>query len=137
MKIKRNQLIILLIIGLIFPLLINNNINFSDTQKTTVINPKSSGGYNLSFIHIDGSISGNWTATAGETWCNIVNGKYVIENVTIDASGSPIGSGILINNSKNEYFIIRNCTVNNAEGFPNAGIKLENTNNGTLTNNNC
>ncbi|NVM34764.1 MAG: right-handed parallel beta-helix repeat-containing protein [Candidatus Lokiarchaeota archaeon] len=139
MKIKREQLVVLLIIGLIFPLMINNNINFSDEQKTTVINPKSSGGYTVPFIHVDGSIANIWSDTADDYgWCYFDNGFYIIENVTIDADDSPTGSGILINNSKNEYFIIRNCTIFNADYvFSDSGILLENTNNGTIINNIC
>ena len=100
--------------------------------------PKQSAGYSESFIHVDG----NWTDTANDNdWCygqGTWQEPYVIENVPIDASSSPTGSGIFINNSKNEFFIIRNCTVYNAgSGLYDGGIKLENTNNGTLTNNNC
>ena len=99
---------------------------------------KKSGYWSVNFIHIDG----NWSYTVGNySWCSGDGSRsspYKIENVSIDASGSPTGSGILINNSKNEYFIIRNCTVYNAgSGSYDGGIKLENTNNGTLINNNC
>ncbi|GAH12473.1 unnamed protein product, partial [marine sediment metagenome] len=63
---------------------------------------------------------------------------YIIENVTIDATSSLTGSGFLIENSKNDYFIIRNCNVTNAGNtVDDAGIKLKHTNNGTLINNNC
>ncbi|MFW9873341.1 MAG: right-handed parallel beta-helix repeat-containing protein [Candidatus Thorarchaeota archaeon] len=63
---------------------------------------------------------------------------YVIENVTIDATNSPTGSGIFIENSM-VSFIIRNCSVynanNSAAGY--AGIRLRSTYNGILINNNC
>lgn len=139
MKIKRKQLIILLIIGLIFPLIINNNSNLRDEQKSNTINLKSSGGYTESFIHIDGTNPKNWSWTAGNnSWCYFNSGFYFIENVTIDASNSPIGNGIFIENSKNQYFIIRNCTVyNSGASYYSAGIRFENTCNGTLKNNNC
>ena len=137
MKFKAKKLGILLVIGLVFPLIINNTVNFNVDQKTNLENPKPSNG--LTFIHIDGSNPNNWTWTAGNySWCYFDNGYYIIENVTIDANGSPTGSGILINNSKNDYFIIRNCTIFNADSyFLDSGIWLENTNNGTIENNNC
>ena len=110
-------------------------------DETNLNNPKTSRSWwnNFSFIHIDG----NWSTAAGYEWCRgdgSWSNPYVIENITIDAISSPTESGIFINNSKNEYFVIRNCTVYNSPGswfIPNAGIKLENTNNGTLTLNNC
>ena len=83
----------------------------------------------------------NWTWAASQAWCSGSGTEldpYIIENISIDASSSPTGSGIFINNSKNDYFIIRNCNVTNAgSGNYDAGIKLENTNHGTLINNNC
>lgn len=101
-------------------------------------NPKKSGDWNLQFIHIDG----NWSHTVGNyTWCSgdgSWTNPYIIENVTIDASSSPTRSGILINNSKNDYFIINNCNVYNAgSGYNDSGIKLENSNNGTITGCKC
>ena len=138
MKTKTKTFVILLIIGLVFPLILDYNFNYDIEEINNSIDPNSSGGYIESFIHIDGSIANNWTDTLAKPWCNLVNGVYVIENVTIDASSSPTGSGIYIENSKNEYFIIRNCTVYSAGNVNyDAGIKLENVNNGTLTNNNC
>ena len=84
---------------------------------------------------------GNWSTAAGYEWCSgdgSWGNPYVIENVTIDADNSPTGSGIFINNFKNDYFIINNCTVYDAgSGTYDAGIKLENTDNGALINNNC
>jgi len=118
---------------------INNNaviaeVDFGEGDNANLTNPKSSAFWTMDYIHIDG----NWSDTVNEDWCSgdgSWDNPYVIENVTIDASSSPTGSGIFINNSKNDYFIIRNVTVYNAGG--DAGIKLENTNNGSLTNNNC
>ena len=82
----------------------------------------------------------NWSKTANENdWCNgngSLSNPYIIENVTIDATSSPTGCGIYVNNSQTEYFTIRNVTVYNAgSGYYDAGFKLENTNNGTLMNN--
>jgi len=121
MKNKSKIKIFIVILGLIFAFLSISNYNIFNEQDGTIEirnegnfkRLKKSGGYVESFIHIDGSIPGNWSATTSYGWCYIDNGVYVIENVTIDASSSPTGSGILINNYKNEYFIIRNCTVYN------------------------
>ena len=106
--------------------------DISDNPNSTVL--RTSGFWNLTYIYIDN----NWSAAEGEEWCKKENGFYIIENVTIDATNSPTGCGIYINNSKNDYFIIRNCTVYNAEfGDQYAGILLENTHNGTLIDNDC
>ncbi len=82
----------------------------------------------------------NWGKIVLEnSWCSgfgTWNDPYVIEYVMID--GQNAGNCIEIKNSKNSYFIIRNCKVYNAHGGDWAGgIKLSDTNNGTLTNNNC
>ena len=131
---------------MVFAFLSINNYNvFNDQDGTIEIgdethleSPKRSGYWTPNFIHIDGSIPNNWSATTGYPWCYVDNGVYIIENVTIDAGSSPTGNGIFINNSKNEYFIIRNCTVYNAgSGADEAGIKMENTNNGMVVKNNC
>ncbi len=153
MKIQSKLTVIMLVFGLMFATSAISNYNFSNDYENSVNNieiqdeinlrsPKIAGGYFESFIHIDGSIPNNWSATASsKVWCS-GNGSwsnpYIIENVTIDASSSPTESGIYIENSKNEYFIIRNCTVFAAgSGTFDGGIKLENTNNGTLFMNNC
>jgi parallel beta-helix repeat protein len=134
---KREKLIVFMIIGLILPLLINTNSNFIKKSEYPKIKPKTTSGYTAAFIHIDG----NWTGTTSFDWCSgdgSKNNPYLIENVTIDASNSPTGNGIFINNSKNEYFMIRNCTILNAvTSFFDSGIWLENTNNGTILNNTC
>lgn len=146
MKNKSKTKIFILILGISFTLStisifsiiddLGNNEGIKEIRDE--INLKSlklSGAYIESFIHIDG----NWSATTSYDWCSgdgSWSNPYIIENVTIDASSSPTGSGIFINNSKNIYFIIRNCTVYNApSGFYDAGIKLENTSNGTIINN--
>ncbi|NVM18784.1 MAG: right-handed parallel beta-helix repeat-containing protein [Candidatus Lokiarchaeota archaeon] len=142
MKSNTKKLAILLVIGLVFPLILNYNFNFSNNHnhKPNVVNLKKSGGYSESFIHIDGSIPGNWSDTVSTySWCDgsgTWEDPYIIENVTVDCGGT--GSGILIENSDTDYFIIRNCTVYNAGDVNwDGGILLENVNNGTLTNNNC
>ncbi|MFX1392585.1 MAG: NosD domain-containing protein [Promethearchaeota archaeon] len=135
--------VIILVLGIIFAILNTSNRNFSEIQgnndgsveirdKTKLKTPRISGAFTESFIHIDG----NWSDALGKGWFSgdgSWGNPYVIENVTIDASNSPTGNGIFLNNSKNVYFIIKNCTIYNAAD----GIRLENTNNGTLLKNNC
>jgi len=137
MKSKLKKIIILFM-GLLIAFSLNNTLIDNKGAQNEFDIPKISAGYSESFIHVDG----NWTDTKNDNdWC-IGSGTwqepYVIENVTIDASSSPTGSGIFINNSKNEFFIIRNCTVyNGGSGEYDGGIKLKNTSNGTLIKNNC
>ncbi len=149
MKFKKKTRI-LIVLGLFFVGLSifnnNNRINNSavvaevdlrEDDNANLTNPKGSAFWTVDYIHIDG----NWSDTLKEDWCNgdgSWGNPYVIENVIIDASSSPTENGIFINNSKNDYFIINNCTVTKAGiGTWESGIKLENTNNGSLTNNNC
>ncbi len=130
---------------------ITSNINFNSLRSNQVLNEtienngnsiltiKSAGFWsNFSYIHITGS---NWTIAASYEWCRgsgTWSDPYIIENMTIDASSSPTGSGILIENSKNVYFIIRNVTVyNSGTTWLDGGIILSNTNNGTLLGNNA
>ncbi len=145
---KENRVkLIIITIGIIFAIStnsksifiapLNNNENLETRDKFSSKRPKNSGFWTLNSIHVDN----NWSATAVLDWCSgdgSWSNPYVIENVTIDASSSPTGSGIYINNSKSDYFIIRNVTVYNAgsDFFYDAGIKLNNSNNGTLINNN-
>ena len=135
MKTKTKKLVLLLVIGLIFPLFVNTNSNYIVKQKTILENPKHSGGYVEPYIYVTGA---TWASTASsEPWCYLDNGVYIIENVTVDASSSPTGSGILIENSAVD-FIIRNCTLSNAGTGPlNAGIMLDHVDKGTIYNNTC
>ena len=144
MKTKTKNLAILLVVGLIFPLILSYNFNFNNKLKhdTNIVKLKVSGGHTVPFIHINASIPGNWSNTVSTyEWCDgdgSWGNPYIIENVTIDASSSPTGCGILIEDSKNDYFIIRNCSISHVpSGVSFAAIKLENTNNGTLIKNNC
>jgi len=140
--------ILLLTFGLVLTIYCINNytiFNFQgendgitlNREGTDLKSPKSSGYWTPNFIHVDG----NWSATTSYDWCSgdgSWNNPYIIENVTINAFGSPTGCGILIENSINDYFIIRNCTVfNSGTTILNAGIRMENTNNGILKNNTC
>jgi len=153
MRNKRRIKIIIIILGIVFALLHISNFNILHVQRENdgtienrdevkLKNLKKSGAYSESFIHIDGSIPDNWSDTASTyDWCSgdgSWGSPYIIENVTIDAGGSPTGSGILIRNSINDYFIIRNCTSYNSGNLTtDGGIKLEYTDNGMLINNNC
>lgn len=129
---KKEKLIIFLIIGLVVPLSIKRNISFSDNQETIKLDPKRSGEYTEAFIHVDD----NWSATTDKDWCSgegSWSNPYIIENVTIDASNSPTGYGIYIQDS-NVSLIIRNCKVYNSVDY---GIYLAETNNSKIINNNC
>ncbi|MFW9784598.1 MAG: NosD domain-containing protein [Candidatus Heimdallarchaeota archaeon] len=86
---------------------------------------------NFTFIHLTGS---NWTIANETEWCSgsgTWGNPYLIENMIINATDSPINSGIYIENSTNVFFQIKNITI---FGTTN-GIKLENTNNGAMINN--
>ncbi|HDZ17102.1 hypothetical protein LCGC14_1213810 [marine sediment metagenome] len=149
----KSKTTILIILGTIFAFSILINAKFSyfgwnnsENLEVSIESNLKGADYWLlpgAQIFIDNSNPNyNWSKTANENdWCNgngSLNNPYVIENVTIDATSSPTGCGIYINNSQTEYFTIRNVTVYNAgSGYYNAGIKLENTNNGTLKNNIC
>jgi parallel beta-helix repeat protein len=138
MKIKmKNVFILLLLIPIIFSistqLTPKNRIETTQADlKNGTSNLRQAGFWNnLTFIHITGS---NWTLTNQSDWCSgsgTFGDPYLIENMIINASGSPTGCGIFIENSNSVYFKIRNITIFEATN----GIKLENTNNGFLINN--
>ncbi|MFX0070436.1 MAG: NosD domain-containing protein, partial [Candidatus Hermodarchaeota archaeon] len=116
----------------------DNSITINSTKEDFINNTPKKSDYwpDVSFIHVNG----NWTETnTTYDWCTgsgTYDDPYVIQNVIVDAGGDD--NGILINNSKNDYFIIKNCTVSNSGSLTyDAGIRLENTNNGTLINNTC
>ncbi|MFX1341012.1 MAG: nitrous oxide reductase family maturation protein NosD [Promethearchaeota archaeon] len=118
-----------------------NNMGGMNTKDESYLkNPHISKSWwdNFTFIHIT---EANWSIAASYEWCRgdgSSSNPYIIENITIDASSSPTGSGIYIQDSKNVYFVIRNCTVNNApDKADQGGIKLENVNNGTIIENYC
>jgi len=123
-----------------------NNASYEDLitiEDIDDVMPKTSW-YNNSEapISIDELSSNNWAWARTQPWCSKGDGSwadpYVIENVTIDATGAASGSGIFIENSRSAYFKINNCTVFNApSGTNDAGIRFENSTNGTIINNNC
>lgn len=90
MKTKTKKLMILLVIGLIFPLILNYNFNFSNIHKPNIDNLKTSSPYvNIQIIDTwktNTSNIGNWTWARTQPWCTKGNGTesnpYVIEDVT-------------------------------------------------------
>jgi len=138
MKINMKHIFAFLMLFLIiFSISIQNNMNnynepCQEDLKIRTFNLKSAGYWNnFTFIHITNL---NWTIANETDWCSgsgTWDNPYLIENMIINASDSPIGCGIFIENSVNVYFTIRNVTVFDTTN----GIKLENTNKGTLINN--
>ncbi len=131
--------------------------NYGSEKSRIELKLKKAGHWVIigSPIYIDDSDpSFNWTITEQtQPWCNLINGVYVIENVTVDGLYS--GNAIEIYNS-NVSFIIRNNTflnadysnmvllsnVNNSIIFNNTmkngdyvGLRLLNSNNNTISNN--
>ncbi|TFF90922.1 MAG: hypothetical protein EU548_00540 [Promethearchaeota archaeon] len=99
-----------------------------DTKKGI----KSSSFWNLGTpIEIDDTDpTKNWTYTKdNNAGCNLVDGVYIIENVTIDLGGAA-NPGIKVSDS-NKSFIIQNCTILNA----NEGIRFLNVNNSIVYDN--
>ena len=132
MKTKRIITFFLLIL-MIFSVTIH--INIKQNQIYVNDNPSflkvNTFWTNISFIHITGL---NWTDAGLSDWCSgsgSWDNPYLIENIIINASNSPIGCGILIENSTNVYFKIQNVTI--YEGID--GIRLENTKKGTIFDN--
>ncbi|MFX0180918.1 MAG: NosD domain-containing protein [Candidatus Hodarchaeota archaeon] len=116
---------------------IQNNMKNSiesaqEDLKIRPFNLKPAGFWNnFTFIYITGL---NWTIANQSDWCSgsgTWDNPYLIENMIINATDSPIGCGIFIENSINVYFKITNVTIFGTT----YGIKLENTNNGALINN--
>ncbi|MHA1275057.1 MAG: right-handed parallel beta-helix repeat-containing protein, partial [Promethearchaeota archaeon] len=89
-----------------------------NSQNSEIIIKTADFWTNFTFIHVDN----NWTSFGPWLKGDGSEGNpYRIENITIDATNSPTGYGIFIENSKNVHFIINNCTIINAA---NAGIRL-------------
>jgi parallel beta-helix repeat protein len=138
MKIKITHGIMFLMLFLIISS-VSLQSNMIDSTETTqedlqerLFNLKTAGFWNnYTFIHITNL---NWTVASSKEWCTgsgTWGDPYIIENMIINASDSPIRCGILIENSVNVYFKIQNVTITDSIN----GIKFENTNKGTLLNN--
>ena len=88
---------------------------------------------------IDENGGGNftWSQLSQFAWCSGLGSytdPYILADLSIDAQS--IGSGILIENSYNNYFVISGYTITNAEASGgNAGIKLNWVHDGTITQN--
>ena len=136
-----------LAISLLMALLLNNALIFNNEAQTELSIPKQSAGYSDPIIFVNGTATGiganNWTWAKDQSWCSgggLWGTPYIIENVRINASDSPTGSGIYIINSLDDYFIIKNCTIINAQGGVSgygAGIELLNCSRGLIFNNTC
>jgi len=111
-----------------------NKLIETNQDYFTIENPgiKIAGFWdNFTYIHIT---TLNWTDANETEWCSgsgTFADPYRIENMIINATNSPIGCGILIENSINAYFTIENVTIFGGSN----GIELENTNNGALIGN--
>ena len=136
-KIKNISILGLFLISSLFltSIKIENDTTFlyQEISKKDTLN--SSGFWsNFTYIHV----KNNWTdfpvIDGDGSWSK----PYTIENMSIDATTSPTGSGILIEDSKDVYFKIKNCTISNW-GLTNedGGIKLLNSSNGIIENNTC
>jgi len=138
MKIKTKHIFTFLMLFLIiFAISTQNNVKngietAQEDLKDRPYDLKQAGFWNnFTFIHITNL---NWTVANETDWCSgsgTWGEPYLIENMVINASDSPIGCGIFIENSVNVYFTIRNVTIFETTN----GIKLENTNKGALINN--
>ena len=130
MKIKADKILTVLVIGLVFPSIINTNFNLSNYRENYIqidANP----------IFINGTATGvgahNWTWAVGQSWCSgngIYSDPYIIENLKIKGTG--FETGIEIWNS-NVSFIIQDCLIYNTD----LAIWIENVNNSRLIDNNC
>ena len=113
----------------------SDNENQLNQTNLGLVPHSSNYWYNFTYIHING----NWSTATGYDWCygdGSWSNPYIIENMTINASSSPTGSGIIIENSINYYFIIRNVSIFNAgTNDQDASIKLINSNNGQILKN--
>jgi parallel beta-helix repeat protein len=138
MKIKMKTILAFLtLVLIIFSIsaqinMINGSEPAQEDIKSRTSNLKQAGFWNnFTFIHITSS---NWTTANQSEWCSgsgTWGDPYLIENMIINASDSPVGSGIFIENSVNVYFTIKNVTIFETTN----GIKLEDTNKGTLIDN--
>lgn len=130
----KNRLVCLMLFLMIFSISIHYNYFEPAQEELKIRTPslKPAGFWNnFTFIHITNL---NWTIANETDWCSgsgTWGDPYIIENMVINASDSPTGTGIFIESSTNVYFTIRNVTIFEATD----GIKLENTNNGAIINN--
>ncbi len=73
-------------------------------------------------------IKDNWSdADTAYEWVRFANGRYWVENLSIDVFGDSYG--ILIEDSQTDSFTIKNCTIYNASSY---GIRIENSGSGII-----
>ncbi|MHA1821379.1 MAG: right-handed parallel beta-helix repeat-containing protein [Promethearchaeota archaeon] len=104
-----------------------NSVAFSETPN----NPKASLT-NVGPIYVLNNWS-NFVSTY--SWCTGSGTKadpYVIQNVSVDATGSEFG--IRIEGNSSVYFEIRNSVIQNANSINGTGIRILSTGNGTISN---
>ena len=140
MKTKTKKLFILLVIGLVFPLILNYNFDISNNYKPNVDNPKTSAPYNG--IVVDDTLAtsgiswGNWTWARTQPWCVEGNGTqdnpYIIED-SIFLSAGP--SDCLTITHSRQYFVVENCTFKDIPVASFAGLRLNNVTNGMIVDN--
>jgi parallel beta-helix repeat protein len=140
MKTKTNNLAILLVLVLIFPLILNVKLNFSNNYKYNVDKTRTSA--TIEYIIIDELATtntnyyGNWTWARTQPWCTAGNGTkeypYIIENVTIVYP--PAIDCLTIRNSR-KHFTVQNCTLKDIPIANFAGIRLDNVTNAKIMNN--
>lgn len=126
---------------LIFIILFSYN-NFKVNSESSINKLgklKTSDSWNVSPFIIDDTGGGDytWAQAAVESWCRGSGSwsePYVIENITIDASGS--GNCLVIRDSTVPFILKNNIFINSGSSLNNAGLKLVNVENGTISNNN-
>ena len=143
MKNKKLRASVLLLVAVFLTVLPARFDTALPLSSSEAMRSKISGKFVLSYIHINDSSSNNWSYMKDTfAWCS-GNGSfknpYIIQDCVINATNSPTENGILIENSKNAYFVIQNCSMFNAGGEFNdfrdiSGIKLVNTHNGAIEN---
>ena len=111
---KRNRSLITLVcitlstLLAVIPITVKNGAE-PEPEFNSIISPlPTSSNYwdNFTFIHV----KNNWTDFEGFSWLKgdgSWGDPYRIENMTINATTSPIGHGIMIEDSKIDYFISR------------------------------
>jgi len=142
MKSKADKILVLLIIGLVYPSIINTNFNLTNKQKTVLNNPDITESYIENYIEVDpifinGTATGvgahNWTWAVNQSWCSgngIYSDPYIIENLKIKGTGFEIGIEIW---NSNVSFIIQDCLITNTD----LAIWGENVNHSRLIDNDC
>ncbi|MHA2101442.1 MAG: right-handed parallel beta-helix repeat-containing protein, partial [Candidatus Kariarchaeaceae archaeon] len=150
MKSKNRKTVFLLVIGLVFPLILNHNLKNSFEFKSIQFNEengikglKTSGVYTGividDLLRSNTTTTGNWSWAVKQPWCEgsgTLLDPYIIEGHTWNMSLTI--DGLKINNSHNKHFTVKNCTFKWNEltnTIPMTGIHLLNTTHGLITGN--